>query len=219
MSRILIIDDEENIRLTVKTCLLGAGYEVQTAINGEDGLEQFATNPADLVLLDMKMPGKTGLDVLRELRQQSNVSVIMITAFGNVEDAVSAMKLGAVDYLRKPFTPDQIRGIVAEVLERQSLRPTAGEDYASLVQKAKGRIQNREFDEAKELLSQASTLEGAQPEAFNLLGVICEMDNRVHDAQKYYRAALALDPTYEPANANLERTAQFRYQRAGIRLE
>lgn len=219
MSRILIIDDEENIRLTVKACLQGAGYDVQTAINGEDGLEKFAADPSDLVLLDMKMPGKNGLDVLRELRQQSDVSVIMITAFGNVEDAVSAMKLGAVDYLRKPFTPDQIRHIVAEVLERRNLRPADGEDYAGLLQKAKALIQAREFADAKELLSTATTLEGAQPEAFNLLGVICEMDNRVHDAQKYYRAALALDPTHEPANANLERTAQFKYHRSGIRME
>lgn len=219
MPRILIIDDEENIRLTVKACLQAAGYDISTAINGEDGLEKFATEPADLILLDMKMPGKNGLEVLRELRQQSDVSVIMITAFGNVEDAVGAMKLGAVDYLRKPFTPDQIRRIIAEVLERKNLPAADNEDYVSLIQQAKALIQARDFAAAHEVLNRATAKEGAQAEPFNLLGVICEMDHRVHDAQKYYRAALALDPTYEPASANLGRTAQFSYQRSGIKME
>ncbi len=222
MSRILIIDDEENIRLTVKACLVAADYEVDTAINGEDGLERFQTqtDPYDLVLLDMRMPGKNGLEVLKELRQQSDVSVIMITAFGNVEDAVSAMKLGAVDYLRKPFTPDQIRKIVGEVLERQELQAGEAREDPSLMQNAKALIERRQFVEAKEVLNQAIAAKGVQAEAFNLLGVIAEMDRHLQDAQKYYRAALALDPSYEPASANLARTAQFfDYKRKGLRME
>ncbi len=117
-ARVLVIDDEANIRMMVRLALEHAGHTVETAADGPEGLEKFGTgHPWDLVLLDQRMPGMEGLDVLREIRRrQSKARVIMITAFGTVELAVDAMKAGATDFLRKPFTTEILRGAVRAAL-------------------------------------------------------------------------------------------------------
>src|SRR6056297_995566 len=116
---ILIIDDEKNIRFTLKKSL-ESDYEVVTAVNGEDGIEKFQENNFDLVLLDMKLPGMDGMEVLKQIKDiDKTADIIIITGFGSVDSAVETMKLGAIDYLRKPFTPDEIKEIVKEVIERK----------------------------------------------------------------------------------------------------
>ena len=118
-NKVLIIDDEKNIRLTLEKCLTD-DYEVVTAVNGEDALNNFVANEFAVVLLDMNLPGLDGLEVLEKIKEiDKEVKVIIITGYGSVETAVETMKLGAVDYLRKPFTPDEIRDIVKKVIERQ----------------------------------------------------------------------------------------------------
>ena len=110
--KILIIDDERNIRMTLTYCLESEGYQVDTAINGEEGLDILLNQKKiyDLILLDIKMPGKTGMEVLKELRENENKSnVIMMTAYGTIKEAVTAIKLNAIDFISKPFTPDQIK--------------------------------------------------------------------------------------------------------------
>lgn len=119
MARILVIDDEHNIRLMVRLALQHVGHTVETAADGPDGLTRFADGQAwDLVLLDQRMPGMEGIEVLRCIRELDPAArVIMITAFGTVDLAVNAMRLGARDLLRKPFTADMLRGAVAAVLQ------------------------------------------------------------------------------------------------------
>jgi DNA-binding response OmpR family regulator len=116
--RVLIIDDEENIRTTMRMALEAAGYEVGTAADGPEGLEQFGAGETwDLVLLDQRMPGMDGLEVLRRMRERNpSARILMVTAYGTIELAVDAMKAGAVDFLRKPFTPEVLRGAVKAVL-------------------------------------------------------------------------------------------------------
>jgi DNA-binding NtrC family response regulator len=219
-TRILIIDDEKNIRLTLSTCLQGTDYEVETAISGEHGLEKFATGRFDLVLLDMKLPGMDGMEVLRRLKARDpSVKVIMMTAYAAVETAVEAMKLGAVDYLKKPFTPEEIRLLVGQVLEREQLSQGEARDFASALNYAKACITRQELDKAAEYLRKAVSLDPTQPEPFNLLGVYMELKGNVSEAQRLYRAALALDPTYEPADSNLRRTATIPYVRENLKLE
>ena len=118
MARILVIDDEKNIRLMVAAALRQAAFDVQTAADGAEGLQKFANGEAwDLTLLDQRMPGAEGLEVLREIRRRDPAArVIMITAFGTVDLAVAAMKCGATDFLRKPFTADVLRGAVRVAL-------------------------------------------------------------------------------------------------------
>src|SRR5438874_1638850 len=105
--RILIIEDEENIRETVRFALEAAGYAVETAADGIEGLQDFGTGECwDLVVLDHRMPGMEGLEVLRRMRARDpQARILMATAYATIELAVDAMKAGALDFLRKPFTP------------------------------------------------------------------------------------------------------------------
>jgi CheY-like chemotaxis protein len=119
--RILIIDDEENIRRVTRLTLQAAGYEIGEAADGERGLEAFADGSAwDAVVLDQRMPGMDGLETLRRIKdRQPEARVIMSTAYASIELAVDAMKLGATDFVRKPMTPEIMRNAVAAALAKQ----------------------------------------------------------------------------------------------------
>jgi DNA-binding response OmpR family regulator len=123
--RILIIDDEDNIRRMMRLTLEVAGYEVGEAENGQQGLDLYDDGSSwDVVLLDQRMPSMDGLEVLRHLKKHdAAVQVIMVTAYASVELAVDAMKIGATDFLRKPMTPDTLRGAVAAALQKSAKRP------------------------------------------------------------------------------------------------
>lgn len=114
MARILIVDDETNIRTMIRMALVQGGHEIGQAADGNEGLAKFGDGTGwDLVLLDQRMPGMEGLDVLAAmLRRDPGARVIMVTAFGTVDLAVQAMKTGARDFLRKPFTLETLRGAV-----------------------------------------------------------------------------------------------------------
>ena len=101
---VLIIDDEAEIRESLQTLLEMEGYEVETAVDGQDGLLHLAERPFDLVLLDLALPDRNGIEVLQEIRgRDPQLSVIMITAYGTVENAVLAMQGGAVNFIQKPW--------------------------------------------------------------------------------------------------------------------
>src|SRR5512136_619606 len=123
-ARILVIDDEENIRKSLKMILEYEGYEFFEAATGEDGLEMLQeTVGVDLVLLDIKMPGKSGLEVLAELRTRPFVpEVIMISGQGTIQAAVEATKLGAFDFLEKPLHRERVLICIRNALDRSLLR-------------------------------------------------------------------------------------------------
>jgi len=125
--RILIIDDEENIRRMMRLTLDAAGYEVGEASDGAQGLEVYGDGSNwNAVLLDQRMPGMDGLEVLRHIKARNPAArVIMATAYASIELAVDAMKLGATDFLRKPMTPETLRNAVAAVLSKQPQLTTA----------------------------------------------------------------------------------------------
>lgn len=125
MARILVIDDENNIRMMIRLALQHDGHTVETAADGPDGLEKFGDGQGwDLALLDQRMPGMEGLEVLRQMRQRDpDTRIIMITAFGTIDLAVDAMKAGATDFLRKPFTAEILRGAVRAVLQSSAPPP------------------------------------------------------------------------------------------------
>ena len=125
--RILIIDDEKNIRRVTRLTLQAAGYEVAEAGDGERGLEAFGDGSGwDAVLLDQRMPGMDGLETLRQINERdATARVIMATAYASIELAVDAMKLGATDFVRKPMTPEILRNAVAAALAKQPRVPAA----------------------------------------------------------------------------------------------
>lgn len=120
---VLVIDDEPAHRLMVRVVLGDAGFRVLEADNGATGLNILRTKSVDVVLLDMRMPGMSGLEVLQRLREGGTFPpVIMLTAFGNVGSAVEAMKTGAFDYLSKPADNDELLAVVQKAAEHASLR-------------------------------------------------------------------------------------------------
>src|SRR4051794_17020448 len=117
---VLIIDDEAEIRESLQTLLEIEGYEVEAAVNGEDGLSRLGERPFDLVLLDLALPGRNGLEILPEIRAlDPQVSVIMITAYGTVEDAVRAMQSGATNFLQKPWDNEKLLADVRAAVARR----------------------------------------------------------------------------------------------------
>jgi DNA-binding NtrC family response regulator len=135
--KILVIDDEKLIRWTLEQHLAKEGFEVATADSAEHGLELITDEQPDLVLLDNRLPGMTGLDLLAKLNvPELGLMVIMITAYGMVETAVKAMKLGAYDYISKPFNLEEITFVIKKALEAGSLRT----QVKQLRQECKGRV-------------------------------------------------------------------------------
>jgi DNA-binding response OmpR family regulator len=207
---ILIVDDEKNIRLTMSQSLEPLGMPVHTAVNGEEALQKLRAAPCGLVFLDLKMPGMDGIEVLRRIKDGwPQARVIIITAHGTIASAVEAMKLGAVDFIQKPFSPGEIRELAAQVLEREALNEENAVDYRSLIELAKRHISDRRFSAARESVRKAIAADPAQPEAYNLLGALLEIKGDCLEGQKFYRAALDIDPTFKPAQVNLDRTTSF----------
>jgi two-component system response regulator AtoC len=123
MRRVLVVDDEENIRLVLRTLLKKHGYEVEVADSGESALALVDTFGPDVILTDVRMPKMGGLDLLATLKAKQNAAtVIVMSAYGNVDLALEAMKAGAYDYVGKPFKPDEIVLALRKAEERESLR-------------------------------------------------------------------------------------------------
>jgi len=123
VSRILVTDDDPHILRTLEIMLRNDGHEVWSATDGESALELLAVEPADIALVDLQLPGMSGLDLLRHLRDRHrDADVVIITAHASVETAVDAMKEGALDYLAKPFSPDQVRHRIRQVERMRELR-------------------------------------------------------------------------------------------------
>ncbi|HEX2443127.1 MAG TPA: response regulator, partial [Vicinamibacterales bacterium] len=118
--KILIVDDEDHIRAMMRLTLEAAGHSVAEASDGPAGLQAFGDGQGwDVVLLDQKMPGVEGTEVLREMRRRKpGAVVILVTAFASIDLVIEAMHLGATDFLRKPMTPDALRGAVAAAAGR-----------------------------------------------------------------------------------------------------
>jgi len=143
---ILIIDDEEGIRDSCSQVLNREGYHVNIADNGKAGWERFKKSPTDVVLLDLKLPGLNGMEVLKKIKKTSPDSpVIIITGFATIESAVNTIKRGAFDYLAKPFSPQELRVIVKKALDSRktqeqsltfSLKTARADDFAMVVGKS-----------------------------------------------------------------------------------
>jgi len=119
---ILLIDDEESIIASIKSFLLRRGHTIYTASNGQEGIDVIKSNVIDLVLTDYRMPIKNGLEVLKDTKEiNPNIDVVVITAFGNVEDAIGIMKNGAYDYLTKPIDLDELENLINRVGEKRVL--------------------------------------------------------------------------------------------------
>jgi two-component system KDP operon response regulator KdpE len=160
LGRILVIDDDPQIRRAMRATLTGRGYEVGDARTGEEGLEQLRSESYDLVLLDMNMPGMGGLETCRTIRSGSEVAIIMLTVSNTEKDKVEALDAGADDYITKPFGMPELLARIRATLRRlpqppgqADLKPLASRglqiDLPSrqvTVRKRVSRLTAREFD-------------------------------------------------------------------------
>jgi FixJ family two-component response regulator len=122
MDNILVIDDEEVVRDSCSQVLIKEGYQTETAGDGETGLQKIREVKPDLVLVDLKMPGVCGMEVLKKIRDiDPDIITVVITGFATIDSAVDSMKEGAYDFLPKPFTPDELRLIIKRGLEKRKL--------------------------------------------------------------------------------------------------
>ena len=117
-TRILSVEDDERIRTAVKLALEDEGWSVEEADTGEEALNSFQRQPADVVLIDIMLPGIDGFDVCRAIRRNSDVPIIMVTARADTHDVVAGLEAGADDYLTKPFAPKELSARIRALLRR-----------------------------------------------------------------------------------------------------
>ncbi len=117
-TRILAVEDDERIRTAVRLALEDEGWVVDEAASGEEGVIQFARQPADVVLIDIMLPGIDGFELCRSIRRTSDVPIVMVTARADTHDVVAGLEAGADDYLTKPFAPKELSARIRALLRR-----------------------------------------------------------------------------------------------------
>jgi DNA-binding response OmpR family regulator len=212
--QVLVVDDEPNVRLAYRLTLEAEGMSVHQADGATAALEILSTIPIDLAILDLRMPEMDGLELLAEMRKRGHSTpAVMITAYGEIPHVVRAMKLGAIDFLEKPLTPEALRSIAGEIFARHTPaalppRPPA-DDFGTHFSEAKRLINLQTFRTAWTHLSRALELSPGSPSALNLAGVLFEMQGDYERAGKLYEKAVKSLPGYGPALQNIRRLVDF----------
>jgi len=205
--RILIVDDETNVRLNLRMTLETEGYEIYESCSGAHALQALAEHSFALAILDLRMPDMDGLALLARMRENGiRVPAVMISASSEVQHAVHAMKLGAVDFLQKPLRPETLRAVVSENLKRHAQQEgQTAEVFASHLFAARRCLKQRAFAMARIHLVKALELDANSAAAFNLAGVLSELLKDHEKAKKCYAFAIKVDKHYEPARQNMRR--------------
>ena len=207
--RILVVNDEPAVREALVDTLEPLGYEVRVAASGEEALAAVGDPRLDLVLLDMKMPGLDGPDVLEHVeRERPGLRVVMISSEGSVDAAVTSMKHGALDVLQKPFSADAVRRLVRREMDVEERSRVTALGYEAHLERARSLIRERRFETAGEHVREALAADESRPEAFNLAGVLAWLRTDRPEARKQWRLALAHDSAYGPAKRNLARATR-----------
>lgn len=203
-ARILVVDDERNIRNNLGMVLETAGYQVDKAGDGEEALSKCKERHYEITFVDLKMPKMGGLELLRYLRGlRPKMAVVVLTAYGTVASAVEAMKLGAVDFLEKPFDPKTVRLICEEILQRTQL--TATGSFDELLHLAELAQERKAYIEARGYLKTAMLRDITRPEPYYRLGYLCEAEGDTRQAAHWYYMALDANHAFQPARDALER--------------
>ena len=177
---ILIVDDEPNVRLMYRASLAGQGYVLTEASSAEAAVEEFEDHQFTAAILDLRMPGMDGFELLEKMQGRGiTTPVVFVTAFGDVPNAVRAMRMGAIDFLPKPPTPDQLRDVVRDIVTRHvsPLSFSGVRDCDYYLRAAKRAINLRDFDTASKHLIKALDLDSSSIQAIHLVGVMVEMRN------------------------------------------
>jgi DNA-binding NtrC family response regulator len=206
--RVIVVDDERNMRNNLGMVLETEGYKVDTVSNGDDAVLRVKEGRYDIAFVDIQMPKMDGLQLLRYLRGlRPGMPVVMSTAYGTVSRAIEAMKLGAVEFVEKPFDPKSIRLLCQEILERQKIGASVStENLLYLAELARER---KAYVEARVYLKTAMMRDVMRPQPYYQLGQISELEGDKRKAMQYY--SLALD-----ASADYSRPVRHRRLRASL---
>jgi two-component system KDP operon response regulator KdpE len=189
--RILIVDDEPQIGRALRIILSAHGYDVRVATSGEEGLDLAATSAPDVVVLDLVLPGMSGLEVCAELRTWSQVPILILSARGEERDKVQALDLGADDYLTKPFGADELTARLRALLRRAS-----GDQAAPVL-----RSGDLELDTLRRLVTLDGQPVHLTPTEYELLRYLMASAGKVVTHQTLLRAVWGAE--YEDASPNL----------------
>jgi DNA-binding response OmpR family regulator len=229
LAHILIVDDETNIRLMLRTALETNGYAIEEALNGREALDTVAVHKPDVMILDLSMPEMDGfgvLDGLRGMRASQRPKVIVLTAYGSIPAAVKATRLGALDFLEKPVAPDEVREAVEAALaepsphEAEADAQAAKNDqlaggYEAVLNRVRKALRLAKYADAESLLMKAADLGEKDAAYFNLLGVLYEAQRKWRLAKKFYGKSIAADGHYEAAQQNMRRIYElYQYGRS-----
>ena len=206
---ILVVDDERNIRNNLAMVLEAEDYKVDKCANGDDAILSVKQGRYDIAFVDIQMPKMDGLELLRYLRGlRRKMPVVILTAYGTVHRAVEAMKLGAVDFLEKPFDPKAIQLLCQEILEREKVGSSGTVD--DLLRLAALARQRKAFTEARVHLKIAMMRDFTRPEPYYELGSLAEEEGQVSHAVQYYYMALEAQSDFAPARGALTRLGRTR---------
>jgi two-component system, OmpR family, alkaline phosphatase synthesis response regulator PhoP len=206
---ILVVDDERNIRNNLGMVLEAEGYKIDKCANGDDAILHVKQGRYDIAFVDIQMPKMDGLELLRYLRGlRPKMPVVILTAYGTVHRAVEAMKLGAVDFLEKPFDPKVIQLLCKEILEREKVGTSGTVD--DLLRLAGLARERKAFTEARVHLKLAMMRGLTRPEPYYELGSLAEEEGQVNHAVQYYYMALEAQSDFAPARAALTRLGRIR---------
>ncbi len=189
--RVLVVDDEPQIRRALRVGLTGHGYEVDLAASGEEALDLLAVAPPDVVILDLMLPGLSGLEVCRQLREWSQVPVIVLSAKGEEHDKVEALDLGADDYLTKPFGMDELLARI-----RAALRRAAGEPASPVLESGELKL-----DQARRLVTSREREIHLTPTEYEMLRYLMANAGKVVTHRALLRTVWG--PGYEGASQTL----------------
>ncbi|MEI6601993.1 MAG: response regulator transcription factor [Clostridia bacterium] len=175
---IYVVDDEQNIRDLIREYLINSGYRVETFDNGEDVLEAFKRNPADMLILDIMMPEMDGLTVCKEVRKICNVPIIMVSAKDDEIDKIIGLEIGGDDYIAKPFSPRELVSRVKSVFRR------VDEKASTPLEKNKLKIADISiFLDERKVVSNLTEIEFTSKE-YSLFLFLCENKNKVFNREQ-----------------------------------
>lgn len=198
----------------LRTALSTEGYEIIEAADGRQAQDAVEKDAPDLVLLDLNMPVLDGMGFMEWLQIQPlerRPLVIVLTAYGSIPAAVKATRLGAVDFLEKPITPDDLRETIKGVLQESQTRVLQTDrilegGYEGVLQRVRKAVRMADLTSAESLLMKAVDLShGRDAPYFNLLGVLYESQRKWRLAKKFYGKAMRADRKYEPPKQNMRR--------------
>lgn len=186
MKKILVVDDTKNIREMLKTFLEIEGHKVFEAKNAEEALDIFNNEQIDLMFTDIKLPNVSGTELLKQIKKNNkSVTIIVMTAFGTIKNAVECTKYGAAAYLQKPFTTKRIKAVLDEVMRKNNIK----KDLNSYICLANKLLDDGDYIRAEEVLNKALTIDNQCGDVYQLIGKIAELQGNEEKSKKFYYMA------------------------------